>query len=112
MVRWSEINLSTLEESAYDQSYFSVISNAQPVKNVDEALQTCLTRDARLEYGTLHEFKLLANKLRIMNDEKAGIPRTAYRGVVEIRPHGNFLLFLIPPFETLESTFQAPHHDS
>lgn len=112
MVRWSEINLSTLEESAYDQSYFSVISNAQPVKNIDEALQTCVTQDARLEYGSLNEFKSLASKLRIMNDEKAGIPRTAYRGVVEIRPHGNFVLFLIPPFATLKSTFQAPHHES
>jgi alpha-1,3-mannosyl-glycoprotein beta-1,2-N-acetylglucosaminyltransferase len=109
MVRWPEINLSKLQESVYDQSYFSLISNAQSVKSLDEALSACLTQDARLEYRTLNEFKSLANKLRIMNDEKAGIPRTAYRGVVEIRPHGNFLLFLIPPFATLKSTFLDPH---
>ena len=40
-----------------------------------------------------------------MSDEKAGIPRTAYRGVVEIRPHGDFFLFLTPPLTTLKLTF-------
>ena len=110
VVQWSEFDPSSLHESAYDQSYYTLISNAQPVNGVEEAIQVCSTRNARLEYRSLHEFIAFAESLGIMKDEKAGIPRTAYRGVVEVRPHGDFLLFLIPPFANLKATFVDPHH--
>ena len=110
VVRWSEFDPSTLHESAYDQSYYALLSNAQPVHSVDDALKTCLTTNARLEYHSWAKFTTMAKVLNIMTDEKAGIPRTAYRGVVEVRPHGTFLLFLIPPFATLRATFVDPHH--
>jgi len=42
-----------------------------------------------------------------MDDEKAMVPRTAYKGVVETRPHGNHILFLTPPMEELRKEFAA-----
>ena len=105
VINWSDIDISNLEVNTYDSLYFSQISMAQPVKHLAEALETTLTRNARLEYHRFNEFQALASGLKIMKDEKAGIPRTAYRGVVEVRPHGEFTLFLIPPFEQLKSNF-------
>ena len=54
-----------------------------------------LFRSARLEYDGFTNFRQLADKLGIMDDEKAMVPRTAYRGIVEARV-GKSLLFLTP----------------
>lgn len=78
---------------------------AQPEPNLSTALVAITTRDVRVEYNSFKDFKRLAAELKIMDDEKAGIPRTAYRGVVEIRPLGDFILFLTPPIEQLKSAF-------
>ena len=40
--------------------------------------------DVRLEYDNLKAFKRIAKQLGIMDDEKAGVPRTAYMGVVTL----------------------------
>ena len=37
--------------------------------------------------------------------KKRYIPRTAYKGVVETRPHGDHFLFLTPPMEELQKDF-------
>mmetsp|Transcript_28293 Transcript_28293/g.46842 ORF Transcript_28293/g.46842 Transcript_28293/m.46842 type:complete len:82 (-) Transcript_28293:277-522(-) len=78
---------------------------AQLETDLTKALATVMSRDVRVEYASFNEFKQLAAQLKIMDDEKAGIPRTAYRGVVEIRPHGDFILFLSPPLNDLKSAF-------
>ena len=82
-----------------------MISTAQLAKDLKTALKSCKSRDTRLEYTLFAQFKVFAQSLHIMNDEKAGIPRTAYRGVVETRPYGDFILFLTPPLEKLKSVF-------
>jgi hypothetical protein len=79
---------------------------AQHVDDWKSALEISKTRDVRLEYKSFPEFQRIAAKFNIMSDEKAGIPRTAYRGVIELRPHGDFLLFITPPMdETLKASF-------
>jgi alpha-1,3-mannosyl-glycoprotein beta-1,2-N-acetylglucosaminyltransferase len=44
--------------------------------------------DKKLGYGSVEEFMGLAQMLDIMDDAKDGVPRTAYRGVVSLRPGG------------------------
>ncbi len=105
VVDWSVIDLSYLSESEFDRSYFVLVSKAQIVNDLTSALDLCKQRDVRIEYKSLGEYKSFATRLKIMNDEKAGIPRTAYRGVVEIRPHGDFFLFLTPPLAMLKREF-------
>jgi hypothetical protein len=45
-----------------------------------------------------------------MDDEKAGIHRTEYKKVVETRPHGEFLIFLTPPWKELVELFDVASH--
>mmetsp|Transcript_14375 Transcript_14375/g.20684 ORF Transcript_14375/g.20684 Transcript_14375/m.20684 type:complete len:93 (+) Transcript_14375:3-281(+) len=61
--------------------------------------------NVRLEYTTFSQFQHYAGQLNLMTDEKAGIPRSAYRGVVETRPHGTHFLFLTPPAKQLKLRF-------
>lgn len=104
-VDWSRQDLSYLKRNPYDRSYFSLVSMAEVATDFNKALDLCKTRDARLEYTSFGQFRQLASQLAIMNDEKAGIPRTAYRGVVEIRPYGENILFLTPPMDQLKTDF-------
>ena len=48
-----------------------------------------------VEYSGLQDFKKVAKKLRIMDDEKDGIPRTSYKGIVETW-RGEVKLVLVP----------------
>ena len=75
VVEWSAVKLSYLNESEFDRSYFALVSKAQLVNDLTSALELCKTRDVRLEYKSLGHYKSLATALKIMSDEKAGIPR-------------------------------------
>lgn len=112
-VDWNQQNLSYLQsEQSFDTVYWQLITSAQTVPNVDDLFHRLDTAAAesneimepptnkknkqtttmvfRLEYRNQQpEFEFLARKLGLFTDEKAGIPRTAYKGVVETRwnPH-------------------------
>jgi alpha-1,3-mannosyl-glycoprotein beta-1,2-N-acetylglucosaminyltransferase len=83
-------------ESAFDEYYWKQIEAAKVVTTVDAAAVAVRDQDVRLDYATFSQFQQFARHFGLMDDEKAGIPRTAYKGVVETRPHGEFLVFLVP----------------
>ena len=60
-----------------------------------EALRA--TSDCRVRYSNAKDFTSMCNRLGIMNDLKAGVPRTGYRGVVIIKVNG-FRVFLTPSY--------------
>jgi hypothetical protein len=49
-------------------------------------------------YNNLSEFAKIAGELRIMSDEKNGMPRASYRGVVVVRvgADASVRLFIAP----------------
>lgn len=51
-----------------------------PTKSSDTPLQIT---EVAIEYNGIKEFQRFAKQLGIMDDEKSGVPRTGYRGVVE-----------------------------
>jgi alpha-1,3-mannosyl-glycoprotein beta-1,2-N-acetylglucosaminyltransferase len=99
LVDWSQEDLSYLLNGAFDASYRKLVDEATLATDLDGALKKVKESNTRLEYGSFPEFQRLARKLKLMDDEKAGVPRTAYKGIVETRPHDNFLLFLVPRAE-------------
>jgi alpha-1,3-mannosyl-glycoprotein beta-1,2-N-acetylglucosaminyltransferase len=94
-VDWSRVNVEYLDEN-YEAYYLDMVQSALLTHNVRDALQEVTSQNVRLEYSTFAEFQQLATQLHLMADEKAGVPRTAYKGIVETRPHGDYLLFLMP----------------
>lgn len=104
---WDSQDLSYLEPQTFDRLYAEMVAKAKPVPSKDEALeQTKQGVDARIEYrGGIPGYARLAAQMRLMTDEKAGIYRTAYKGVVETRPFGKNFVFLTPPLEELKANF-------
>jgi alpha-1,3-mannosyl-glycoprotein beta-1,2-N-acetylglucosaminyltransferase len=103
-IDWTTQDLSYLDQDSFDEQYGKLVAKSTLVRTVQEAQASVRMRDTRLEYGGIVQFKAMANELGIMNDEKASVPRTAYKGVVEIRPSGDHFLFLTPPLNELKNS--------
>ena len=70
----------------YDQAYTGLVKTVtrKPVDDVLKLKTASTTLSAvAIEYSGLRDFAKKAQQLGIMTDEKAGVPRTAYKGVVE-----------------------------
>ena len=106
-IDWSTQDLSYLRQATFDEQYGKLIAQSAYVQTVREGLESVATRDTRLEYGGLAQFQAMAHELGIMEDEKAAVPRTSYKGVVEIRPLNNHLLFLTPHLDTLTKSLPS-----
>jgi len=96
---WAGRDVSFLRKEDYDGPFAAQLESARPV-SLDEA--TALASGGaggavRVNYGSALELKKLSNRLGIMEDLKAGVPRTAYRGVVQLRIGGTPVL-LAPTF--------------
>lgn len=104
-IDWEKQDLSYLKEDDYNKNYAKMIANARPANEVATAISLLETSDARLEYRSINHFAALADQLDISNDEKASVPRTGYKGVVEARLYGEHLLFLTPPMQQLQVDF-------
>jgi alpha-1,3-mannosyl-glycoprotein beta-1,2-N-acetylglucosaminyltransferase len=105
-VDWTSQDLSVLSPEDFDRYYWKTIQSAKPVYSLTEALELCKTHHVVLEYQNLEAFRGLASQLELMTDEKAGILRSSYKGVVETRPYGDKLLFLTPPLSDLRKSFE------
>ena len=100
-VGWGGLDLSYLDPTAFAASYWRRVSRAWPVAEVAEAKGQVAHRDVRLVYDSFNAFRRLAEAFDIMGDEKAGVPRTAYEGIVEIRyGRGEYFVYLTPPYVT------------
>lgn len=107
-MKWEE-DLSYLDPSRFAESYWSRVSRAHIVGTVGEAKSYVSHSDVRLSYANFTEFKHLASEFGIMQDEKSGVPRTAYEGIVEIRyGRGNFFVYLTPPY--ISGNDKPPEH--
>jgi alpha-1,3-mannosyl-glycoprotein beta-1,2-N-acetylglucosaminyltransferase len=98
-IHWEDLDLSHLAASSFADNYWNRVSRAKSVKNVDDAKRYVADGDVRLVYYSFYQFGILASQFEIMQDEKAGVPRTGYEGIVEIRyGRGNFVIFLTPKY--------------
>lgn len=97
-IRWEDVDLSYLDASSYADSYWNRVSQAKLVEHLDEAKRDVAHGDVRIVYNNLKQFNKLAKKFGVMDDEKAGVPRTGYEGIVEIRyGRGEYFIYLTPP---------------
>jgi alpha-1,3-mannosyl-glycoprotein beta-1,2-N-acetylglucosaminyltransferase len=104
-VDWKRRDLSYLHEQAYNAQYADLIKSSRLPYTWEDPREALKTVDVRLEYQNFEHFQRLAQRIHIMDDEKAMVPRTAYHGVVETRPFGKHLLFLTPPMTQLKQNF-------
>lgn len=92
-VTFTEMDLSILKKDRYDADLKGAIEKAKLISwtEVDKHENA----DLRISYATQTEFKSVAQFFRIMDDEKEGMPRTSYKGIVKFH-HNTNTVFLTP----------------
>ncbi|KAI6649393.1 hypothetical protein LOD99_11759 [Oopsacas minuta] len=80
---FNSFDINSLAKVTYDHNYFLVLRNAKTV-SADEIVNNNL--EANVQYKILYkdyqEYKRLANRFGLMDDERGGVLRTAYHGAV------------------------------
>ncbi|XP_050398754.1 alpha-1,3-mannosyl-glycoprotein 2-beta-N-acetylglucosaminyltransferase [Patella vulgata] len=96
-VPFTKIDLSYLKKETYDKNFVKKVYDA-PLMTVTEVVLAAKPElpAARVQYNNKNDFKAAAKKLGIMDDYKAGVPRSAYRGVVSFVFRGR-RIYLAPP---------------
>lgn len=95
MVRFTQMDLSYLLKGNYDYPYTQAVSKARLVRSVSDL--NAEKGDVRIEYGSNGHFEQIASQMGLMSDLKAGVPRTAYLGIVEVMYNGNRVYISPPP---------------
>lgn len=100
-VRFSSMDLSYLLQTRYDNAFHMTVSESRVYAFADIGKGLVSQTPARIHYVNESGFVKIAKALGIMSDFKAGVPRTAYKGVVSIYIKG-IRLFVVPhlwPFQ-------------
>ncbi|ROT70981.1 Alpha-1,3-mannosyl-glycoprotein 2-beta-N-acetylglucosaminyltransferase [Penaeus vannamei] len=95
-VPFTKLNLSHLHQEQYDPAFEKEVQNSQVV-SLTEVKSGRLTQGVKYKivYHTKDVFKRTAKALGLMDDFKAGVPRTGYKGVISFF-YGNNRIFLAP----------------
>lgn len=68
---------------------------ATPVDSVHKLVESQLQGDVKLTYGSEAQWRGIARALGILPEWKAGMPRSAFRGVVTLH-WGDARVFIVP----------------
>ena len=79
-----DYDASHLLKGNYDAQFSRDLEAASPA-TVEQVLRGAIEGDARVSYRSAKEYEALCKKLGVMEDLKAGVPRTGYQGVVTLR---------------------------
>jgi len=98
LINWDTEDLSYLKNSTFYCTYMVMVKESKIVDDLIGAFEHLRNENVQLKYESLIHFTDLASSLNLMGDIRAGIPRTAYMGIVETRPYGKGgnILFLTP----------------
>ncbi|KAL6729281.1 hypothetical protein Aduo_000353 [Ancylostoma duodenale] len=99
-VSFTTMDLDYLLNPNYDRQFNRLVYEKSQLVNIDDAVASLLemnydSKGLRVEYTGNIDFIVKADKLLVMHDFKAGVPRTAYKGVVTSFINGT-RVFLVP----------------
>ncbi|KAF8387227.1 gly-13, partial [Pristionchus pacificus] len=100
-VNFTTLDLGYLRREKYDADFHRIVYEESILMNSDDAQKELINKarankhPIRIEYTGNMDYIKKADKLHIMHDFKAGVPRTAYQGVVSCFINGR-RVFLAP----------------
>lgn len=98
-------SISRLVQTVYDQDYGILvyetsqelkISSPEYLALKDENGSNATTTTFRISYKSKSEFISIMSHFGLMEDTKAGVPRSAYHGIVQFKWLKKFLIFVAP----------------
>jgi len=91
-VPFTEMDVSFLEKSKYDKKFqVEVYEDAVAKTQLELGGISDCGQEYRVEYRDMKQFERIAKSIGIMEDNKAGVPRMGYMGIVSIRLNGCLL---------------------
>ena len=114
-VDFGTIDLRYLLKDEYDAKFQRWVGDARVVHSIDSARREAAAGgasgggggDIKVHYRDKAEFIRFCKALGLMEDLKAGIPRTAYHGVVLVRINGR-RVFLAPSYRVDQEIIALP----
>lgn len=96
-VPFTKRDLSYLLKDNYDRTFLKAVYDS-PLVSSDELMRNTRSDQpaVRIQYDNKDDFKLKAKMLGIMEDLKAGVPRSGYRGIVSFVFRGQ-RVYMSPP---------------
>ncbi|XP_073964969.1 alpha-1,3-mannosyl-glycoprotein 2-beta-N-acetylglucosaminyltransferase [Choristoneura fumiferana] len=96
-VEFTKLNLTYLLKDKYDHAFTTLVYSL-PEATADEVMAGQGGEGAvRVPYSTAKTYQRAAKRLGLMEDFRSGIPRTAYRGIVQCYVRGR-RVYLAPDF--------------
>ena len=98
VVDWSRRDVSYLMKQSYDVQFARWLEDAKVVSGIEQAQRGGdAGGDVKILYADKAQLVTLCKRLGLMEDLKAGVPRTAYKGVILLRIGGR-RVFLAPSY--------------
>ncbi|CAI7866857.1 unnamed protein product, partial [Closterium sp. NIES-54] len=98
-INWAQKDLSYLLDVSYPSYMLSQLRSARLIPlaavNTEVVTPSELGYDVMVEYRDESSFAELAGEFGVFQEWKAGVPRTAYSGVVVFRYHGPHRVFFV-----------------
>ncbi len=96
LVKFSELELGYLDKVVYDHNFLIAVYQRSILVGEINDIPKASPNTYRLIWTDLKQFALLAKKLQLMEDSKAGVPRGGYLGIVTAM-YLDTRIFLAPP---------------
>ena len=98
-VDWAGEDLTYLHAAVWDADFKAAIAAASPVATLDAFFDAACgggdaPTDVKYVYGAVSAYPAVAHRFGYLDDEKAGVPRTAYAGTVTF-PHNGCRKFAV-----------------
>ena len=99
---WGKLPLENLRKDVYDEKFEREVNDSTLVGDSNEMkslLSSPGSGSLKIEYSSLDHFSRVARSLGVMDNVKAGVPRTAYKGVVQfprIKGGNEDFVFIVP----------------
>ena len=95
-VDWAGEDLGYLQPDAWKAAFAAAVEGAAPAPSLDaffekecgEGEEEGAGGDVKFGYGSLGDYPAVAQRFGYIDDAKAGVPRTAFDGVVVVRHKG------------------------
>ncbi len=96
-VNWEKVSLAGLKRDVYRAALHEQVNKAETVgrDQLDSEFEST-KKDLRIFYHDADEYKAIADSLQLMNDLKAGLPRSSFEGIVRVLTPKRAALFIVP----------------
>ena len=97
-VEWSKESFARLDRQKYKAELLAQVERARTVerRNLEREVQHSTSGSLRVFWKTAKQYAQIADTMGMMNDLKAGLPRSSFEGIVRVLTPKGLHLYVVP----------------